>query len=65
MSFDPYILERITATRLHELRAEAAHRMRLASLTRGRSGVLVAIRQVLLRAARLLGRRGTVRPRHA
>jgi hypothetical protein len=65
MSFDPYILERMTATRLNELRAEAAHRMQVASLTRGRSGVLGAIRMVLLRAARLLGRRGAVRPRHA
>jgi hypothetical protein len=65
MSFDPYILERITATRLNELRAEAAHRMKLASLARGRSGLLGAIRMVLLRAARLLGRRGAVRPRHA
>lgn len=65
MSFDPYILERITATRLNELRAEAAHRMRVASLTRRRSGVLGAIRMVLLRAARLLGHRGAVRPRHA
>jgi hypothetical protein len=65
MCFDPYILERITATRLNELRAEAAHRMRVDSLTRGRSGVLAAIRMVLLRAARLLGRRGAVRPRHA
>ncbi len=65
MSFDPYILERITATRLNELRAEAAHQMRVDSLTRGRSGVLAAIRMVLLRAARLLGRRGAVRPRHA
>ena len=65
MSFDPYILERITATRLNELRAEAAHRMRVDSLTRGRSGGLAPIRMVLLRAARLLGRRGAVRPRHA
>jgi len=65
MCFDPYILERITATRLNELRAEAAHRMRVDSLTRGRSGVLAAIRMVLLRAARLLGRWGAVRPRHA
>jgi len=65
MSFDPYILEHITATRLNELRAEAAHRMRVDSLTRGRSGALAAIRIVLLRAARLLGRRGAVRPRHA
>ena len=65
MCFDPYILERITATRLNELRAEAAHRMRVDSLTRGRSGVLAAIRMVLRRAARLLGRRGAVRPRHA
>ena len=65
MNFDPYILERITATRLNELRAEAAHRMELASLTRGRSGMLGSIRMVLLRAARFLGRRGAVRPRHA
>jgi hypothetical protein len=65
MNFDPYILERITATRLNELRAEAAHRMELASLTRGRSGMLGPIRMVLLRAARFLGRRGAVRPRHA
>ena len=65
MNFDPYILERITATRLNELRAEAAHQMRVTSLTRGRSGALGAIRTVLLRAARLLGRRGAVRPRHA
>jgi len=65
MSFDPYILERITATRLNELRAEAEHRTRVASLTRGRSRALGAIRIVLLRAARLLGRRGAVRPRHA
>jgi hypothetical protein len=65
MCFDPYILERITATRLNELRAEAAHQARVASLTRGRSRGLGAIRIVLLRAARLLGRRGAVRPRHA
>jgi hypothetical protein len=65
MSFDPYILERITATRLNELRAEAAQQMRVTSLTRGRSGALGAIRAMLLRAARLLGRRGAVRPRHA
>ena len=65
MCFDPYILERITATRLNELRAEAAHQSRVASLTRGRSRGLGAIRIVLLRAARLLGRRGAVRPRHA
>ena len=65
MCFDPYILERITTTRLNELRAEAAHQSRVASLTRGRSRGLGAIRMVLLRAARLLGRRGAVRPRHA
>jgi hypothetical protein len=65
MNFDPYILERITAARLNELRAEAAHQRRVASLTRGRSRALGAIRMVLLRAARLLGRRGAVRPRHA
>ena len=65
MDFDPYILERITATRLNELRAEAAHRMELASLTRGRFGILGPIRMVLLRAGRFLGRRGAVRPRHA
>jgi hypothetical protein len=65
MSFDPYVLERITASRLTELRAEAARHRVLASARAGRTGVWDVIKGALLRAGRLFGRRGTVRPRHA
>ena len=65
MCFDPYILERITTTRLNELRAEAARRTTLASVKRCRPGVWDTVRVVLRRVGRALGRRGTVRPRHA
>ena len=65
MCFDPYILERITTTRLNELRAEAARRTTLASVKRCQPGVWDRVRVVLRRVGRALGRRGTVRPRHA
>lgn len=65
MSFDPYVLERITASRLTELRAEAARHRVLASVRAGRPRVWDVIKGALLRAGRLFGRRGTVRPRHA
>jgi hypothetical protein len=65
MCFDPYILERITTTRLNELRAEAARRTALASVKRGQPGVWDTVKVALRRAGRRFGRRGTVRPRHA
>jgi hypothetical protein len=65
MSFDPYVLERITASRLTELRADAARYVALASVRAGRPGVWATVRGVLLRAGRVFARRGTVRPRHA
>jgi len=65
MGFDPYVLERITASRLTELRADAARYVALASVREHRPGVWAPIRSALLRAGRLFGRRGTVRPRHA
>jgi hypothetical protein len=65
MCFDPYILERITTTRLNELRAEAVRRTTAASVMRGRPGLWCTVRGLLRRAGRVFGRRGTVRPRHA
>jgi hypothetical protein len=65
MSFDPYVLERITASRLTELRADAARYRVLASVRAGRPGLWDIIKGALLRRGRLFGRRGTVRPRHA
>ena len=65
MCFDPYILERMTGTRLAELRANAARRALLVSLRRGESGMWVAVKAALLRAGRLFGGRATVRPRPA
>jgi hypothetical protein len=65
MCFDPYILERITTTRLNELRAEAARRTTLASVMRDQPGVWDTVRLMLRRAGRVFGRRGMVRPRHA
>ena len=65
MGFDPYVLERITASRLSELRADAARHVALASVRVYRPGVWAAIKSALLRTGRLFGRRGTVRPRHA
>lgn len=62
MCFDPYILQRITATRLDELRAEAARKAMLASVGRGEAGRWVTLRATLRRVA---GRRGTIRPRPA
>lgn len=62
MCFDPYILQRITATRLDELRAEAARKAMLASVGRGEAGRWVTLRAALRRVA---GRRGTIRPRPA
>ena len=65
MCFDPYILERITRTRLTELRADAARRTLLDALRREEPGVWPAAKAVLLRAGRFFGRRATVRPRPA
>jgi hypothetical protein len=65
MCFDPYVLERITASRLTELRADAARHVALASVRADRPGVWAIIKNALFRAGRLFGRRGTVRPRHA
>ena len=65
MSYDPYVLERITATRLAELRADAARYVALASVRGSDPGVWAIIKGALLRTGRLFGRRGTVRPRPA
>ena len=65
MCFDPYILERITMTRLAELRSDAARRALLASLRRSEPGRWVAVKAALLRMGRLFGRGATVRPRPA
>jgi hypothetical protein len=65
MGFDPYVLERITASRLSELRADAARHVALASVRAHRPGIWAAIKGALLRTGRRFGRRGTVRPRHA
>ena len=65
MSFDPYVLEKMTASRLTELRADAARYVALASVRVPRPGVWVVIKGVLLRTGRLFGRRGVIRPRHA
>jgi hypothetical protein len=65
MCFDPYVLERITASRLTELRADAARHVALASVRVRRPGAWAVIKGALLRAGRRFGRRGAVRPRHA
>lgn len=65
MCFYPYVLERITASRLTELRADAVRHVALASVRADRPGVWAIIKNALFRARRLFGRRGTVRPRHA
>jgi len=65
MCFDPYVLERITTSRLSELRADAARHVALASVRVRRPSTWAVIKGALLRAGRLLGRRGAVKPRHA
>jgi hypothetical protein len=65
MSFDPYVLERITKTRLAELRADAAQYAALASVRGSDPGVWARIKGALLRTGRLFGRRGAIRPRPA
>lgn len=65
MCFHPYVLERITAHRLEELRAEAALRVARAATSRERAGVAAAVRAAIARARRILGLQGTVHPRHA
>lgn len=65
MCFHPYVLERITASRLEELRAEAARRVALGSMKRDRPGVAEAARAAVARVGRFLGFRRTVRPRPA
>lgn len=64
MCFDPYVLERITASRLAELRADAARRLTVQSLHVRPSRLLAFLRQLFLGKTRASGR-GTVRPRHA
>ena len=63
MCFDPYVLERITALRLAELRADAARRLTVQSL-HPRPSRLLALLRFVLGKTRVLGR-GTARPRHA
>jgi len=53
MCFHPYVLERIAAIRLEELRAEAARHVALSSMRRERSG-LTGARGLLARAFRFL-----------
>ena len=64
MCFDPYVLERITASRLAELRADATRRLTVQSLHPRPSRLLALLRLLVLGKARALGR-GTTRPRHA
>jgi hypothetical protein len=64
MCFDPYVLERITASRLTELRNEAARQVALQSMRRGRPGALAALRDLLLGKTRVTDRR-KIRPRPA
>jgi hypothetical protein len=64
MCFDPYVLERITTSRLAELRAEAARRVIVQSLRPQRSRLLARLRALFLGRTRPVGR-GAVRPRHA
>ena len=64
MCFDPYVLERITALRLAELRADAARRLTVQSLHPRPSRLLALLRLFFLGKTRVLGR-GTARPRHA
>ena len=74
MCFDPYILERITASRLSELRADAARRLTVQSLRPQPSRLLAHLRLLLLGRlsigrlftgrTRALGR-SAAKPRHA
>jgi hypothetical protein len=64
MCFDPYVLERITASRLAELRADAARRLSVQSLRPRPSRLFALLRLLVLGKTRALGR-GAVRPRHA
>jgi hypothetical protein len=64
MCFDPYVLERITASRLAELRADAARRLTVQSLHPRPSRLLARLRLLFLGKTRALGQ-GTARPRHA
>jgi len=53
MCFHPYVLERMAAIRLEELRSEAARRVALSSMRRERPG-LTGARGPLARAFRFL-----------
>jgi len=64
MCFDPYVLGRITASRLAELRADATRRLIVQSLHPRPSRLLALLRLLFLAKTRALAR-GTARPRHA
>ncbi|HMB34138.1 MAG TPA: hypothetical protein VKV41_08925 [Methylomirabilota bacterium] len=65
MCFDPYVLERITTSRLEELRAEAARRGVVRSI-HGPGRILARLRALFTGRHRVIaGRGGAVRTRHA
>ena len=64
MCFDPYVLERITSSRLEELRSEAARRATVRSVHRSR-GVFATLRAFFTGRPRALAGRRAVGPRHA
>ena len=65
MCFDPYVLERITSSRLEELRAEAARRGVVRSIHEPRR-ILARLRALFTGRHRVIaGRGGAVRTRHA